>query len=620
MSGVTPNNIRYPDGASKAKNLGPELKQMAEDIDRFIDVQLDPEGPLKGVIEDATEEAAGTIVPPIVEGLIGSTGILPGGRLSSTGVPVSSTATLKDLDTLPDGTGWYRAADTALHRPPVAASYTVFHIVYSATNAAQIATTVSGSTKARTFVRVKRNSAWEAWAALVQFGDPGVPEENQLPASDVHMLREFDDRGRVSRAVFKSDGTQYMPRARVDNLEIGDKAAAFRYGAPGSGVKVAFTDENDHMSDLAIGDDGHFLPHVISHLSSVLGTGGTPTGGYDIVVPAGQSNSQTGPSYLTVPGVREEDSRLFMWTGSQIVPLPADDLSMGAEFAREYARNHPGRRVLVVFAGVGSIGFTTTSIQPAPEGYRYFAAGTWDRALTADPQNRYARMVALTLAALGAAGPGSRIAALLWSQGEADGGLTQAQYAALLDDLIVAFRAAVNVPNLPVVVGSMTPEMHIDHPGFEQIARALADTPRRLERVGFVWGPTNGHRYSQTVHYSYAGQIDRAGRMAREGLLEALANVGTNEPVAPGNAHVKRNGPMATAEWDRPLCHVDSLAVEYSTDFATATPPLAPTWTPAAIDTMHGSRATAPVPAATAAAFRITVANALGATMPALAH
>jgi len=45
MSGVTPNGIRYPDGASKAKNLGPELQQMAEDIDRFIDEQIAGEAP-----------------------------------------------------------------------------------------------------------------------------------------------------------------------------------------------------------------------------------------------------------------------------------------------------------------------------------------------------------------------------------------------------------------------------------------------------------------------------------------------------------------------------------------------------------------------------------------------
>ncbi|WP_311878684.1 hypothetical protein [Microbacterium forte] len=69
MAGVTPNNIRYPDGASKAKNLGPELQQMAEDIDRFIDEQLDPTGPLKDVVEDIVED----FVPGAVEDALDAT-------------------------------------------------------------------------------------------------------------------------------------------------------------------------------------------------------------------------------------------------------------------------------------------------------------------------------------------------------------------------------------------------------------------------------------------------------------------------------------------------------------------------------------------------------------------
>ncbi|MGO3367496.1 SGNH/GDSL hydrolase family protein [Agrococcus casei] len=36
MGGVTPHGIRHPDGATKAKNLGPELQTMAEDIDRVF--------------------------------------------------------------------------------------------------------------------------------------------------------------------------------------------------------------------------------------------------------------------------------------------------------------------------------------------------------------------------------------------------------------------------------------------------------------------------------------------------------------------------------------------------------------------------------------------------------
>lgn len=45
MTGVTPHGIRYPDGASRAKNLGPELQQMAEDIDRYLDEQIDGANP-----------------------------------------------------------------------------------------------------------------------------------------------------------------------------------------------------------------------------------------------------------------------------------------------------------------------------------------------------------------------------------------------------------------------------------------------------------------------------------------------------------------------------------------------------------------------------------------------
>lgn len=456
-------------------------------------------------------------------------------------------------------------------------------------------------------------------AGMVRFVDPGIPMLNRWPADPLYAARETDRLGRMTRGIFAKDGRQHLPLAQVDQLRIGANGPLITWGVPGSGVAFTFKDVNGRMSDLSIGLDGHFLPHTIEYLGKQLGTGGSPNGGRALLVFCGQSNAQTGPSYLTIPGIREEDSRIDMWTGTEIVPLPADDVSMGAEVAREYARNHPGQRVLVVFCGVGSIGFTTTSIQPPPAGYRYFAAGTWDRSLTADPQNRYVKAVALTLGALAAAGPGSWIEAAFWSQGEADGGLTQAQYLAKAVDVFSNFRIDVGVPDLPWVIGSMTPEMHVDHEGFEQIARALADVPRALERTGFVWGPANGHRYNQTVHYSYAGQIDRAGRMAREGLLEARANVATNEPVSPLNSRVRRNGGTATVEWDRPLCHVDTLAVEYSTNYNPADPTVA-TWAPALLDTMHGSRATAPVPSATAVVFRSTVTNAVGSTMPALVN
>lgn len=66
MGGVTTHGIRYPDGASKAKNLGPELKTMAEDIDWYIGSYLSPTGPIRQIIIGVAEE----VVPPIVEGYL----------------------------------------------------------------------------------------------------------------------------------------------------------------------------------------------------------------------------------------------------------------------------------------------------------------------------------------------------------------------------------------------------------------------------------------------------------------------------------------------------------------------------------------------------------------------
>lgn len=63
MAGVTPNGIHYPDGASKAKNLGPELERMANDIDTYIGSYLIPTGPIRQIIITVAEE----VVPPIVQ-------------------------------------------------------------------------------------------------------------------------------------------------------------------------------------------------------------------------------------------------------------------------------------------------------------------------------------------------------------------------------------------------------------------------------------------------------------------------------------------------------------------------------------------------------------------------
>lgn len=62
MAGVTEHGIRYPDGASRAKNLGPELKTMAEDIDWYIGSYLSPTGPIRQIVIDVARD----VIPQII--------------------------------------------------------------------------------------------------------------------------------------------------------------------------------------------------------------------------------------------------------------------------------------------------------------------------------------------------------------------------------------------------------------------------------------------------------------------------------------------------------------------------------------------------------------------------
>ncbi|GGF30216.1 hypothetical protein GCM10010922_01460 [Microbacterium sorbitolivorans] len=66
MAGITEHGIRYPDGASKAKNLGPELETFAKDVDKHIDDRTSAAG-LQGLVEDLVPPLVNDLVPPLVE-------------------------------------------------------------------------------------------------------------------------------------------------------------------------------------------------------------------------------------------------------------------------------------------------------------------------------------------------------------------------------------------------------------------------------------------------------------------------------------------------------------------------------------------------------------------------
>lgn len=246
--------------------------------------------------------------------------------------------------------------------------------------------------------------------------------------------------------------------------------------------------------------------------------------GHDLVVVLGQSNA-SGTNTDFTPGVLL-DPRIdvFAATGpdaGRIVaarepfwPLlshPPGGVGPGGPFASLLLPTLPGdRRVLVVPAAVGGTGFRTHGSHP----------GVWKVGLdVAGTPNLLTRAVAHARAALAAAGPGSRVRAVLWHQGETDGGRgrTEAEYAADLDELIAAFREQVpTAGRAPFLLGGLAPERLAAHPDHAGVVAAHEGTPRRVERTGYAPTPA-GHVNDGTTHLTATGQ-----RLLAAGLFAAL--------------------------------------------------------------------------------------------------
>jgi hypothetical protein len=123
--------------------------------------------------------------------------------------------------------------------------------------------------------------------------------------------------------------------------------------------------------------------------------------------------------------------------------------------------------------------------------------------------NLFDAAVTLISDALTAAGAGARLRAVLWHQGETDGGhgRTQAEYAADLDALIAGLRAAVpGASGVPFVVGQLAVERRRAYPDHAGVAAALAATPSRVPGTGFADAPPEGHLNDGTTHFTASGQ------------------------------------------------------------------------------------------------------------------
>ncbi|MBW4813355.1 sialate O-acetylesterase [Rhodococcus qingshengii] len=300
-------------------------------------------------------------------------------------------------------------------------------------------------------------------------------------------------------------------------------------------------------------------------------------GACHIIAGLGQSNMTQADASL--PGVAALDYRCYRWdwNTNTIVQMTAAETYLLPAFAREYANTLPaGDWILIVPAAIGSTGFTSTSITPAPAGYHNYGSspGTWDRTLTADPVNLVPRAVNMINAAKAAAlllTGTVTIDALLWSQGEEDTPfLTESEYAAKLDDLIAFFRTSFSDPVLPFVVGSLVPEYaaargQVNTAG---IAAALSATPQRTgnSAVAFVYGPEGLPKNNEIIHYSTQGQLQR-GRLFLDGLRRARLNRAAALPMPPEIVGISREqSGKITAQWRYPQCRYTGFDVEFSFD------------------------------------------------------
>ncbi|WP_432534056.1 sialate O-acetylesterase [Kineococcus arenarius] len=271
--------------------------------------------------------------------------------------------------------------------------------------------------------------------------------------------------------------------------------------------------------------------------------------GYELVVVLGQSNASGTNTDFEPDGRDARDPRIevFPATGpdaGRVVPAreplapllhhPPGGMGPGGPFAALLLETlPPERRVLLVPAAVGGTGFRAHGSHP----------GVWKVGLhLPGVPNLFEEAVAHVGAALRAAGPGSRVAAVLWHQGETDAGRgrTEREYAADLDELIAGFRARVRTaPDAPFLVGQLPAERLAAHPGHAGVAAALAGTPGRVPGTGFAPAPPPGHVHDVTTHLDAQGQ-----RLLGAAYFEAYLRV-RGRPPAPAGASAPQEPELA---------------------------------------------------------------------------
>ncbi len=249
-------------------------------------------------------------------------------------------------------------------------------------------------------------------------------------------------------------------------------------------------------------------------------TGGTPgpideppvvTDAYDIVVGLIQSNMRgVATDYDSSD---QFPAGVYMWNHSTSTIVPATEplstpevtVGMGASntFLKDYAATSlaNGRKLLMVNTARGGTGFTTPSTNTTSSGFH------WRYDLANDSNNLARRAVDAINAAVAAAGPDSRIVALIANHGSTDGSnnTPKATFKAYLQAWITWVRNELDVNDVPYVMMQMRPSLLVESRHLN-LDNAQTETAAEMNLVGKATSP-NGSQYNKadSVHFNAAG-------------------------------------------------------------------------------------------------------------------
>jgi hypothetical protein len=327
------------------------------------------------------------------------------------------------------------------------------------------------------------------------------------------------------------------------------------------------------------------------------------TPGDDIILLLGQSNMVgKATDYNSTDDPSDARIRAFTFAGSTISPATEpiqhrDSPALGGPglaFGRQWLTLTPANRNIMLVAG--SAGGTGFSLPDSNAG-----SLTWDLAQPNDANNLYYLAVAQAKAAITASGAGSRIIGILINIGGTDAlnHVTQAGFDAYIDAFVPAIRAALGLPNLPIVFGPSRPDAIAGNTWYQGVNASQKTIPGRISRTAYIPGAVGDEFYKTTdaVHFNQVAQ--RQMGVAYANALTTILN-GAPTLTAPTVSLSGTAGSTdMTVQWTRPAGIV-GFRVQYK---ATSSG----TWLDAGtnVDTSANSRYFSGLSAATSYDFRV---------------